>query len=522
MAESNGYVSAKERYTTLKPKRQDAESRAKRCAAVTIPALFTDPQQKKSSFVTPVQGTGARCVNAQASQLLLAMLPVAITPFKMAPDLAVAQNLMDEAGIQKGELETALSEVERSVMDEIETEAAVRSTLSEGLKHGVYCGNCTLYIPDAGPSKLYPLTSYVVDRDGLGTILEMVTLDMIAPQVLPEAVRNQIMQGVSETERIKKLSEDVELYTRVYRDETNANWLVYQEVEGVMVPDSEGQYPIDACPWITMAFPRSPGDDYGRGLIEDFRGEFETLEALRKSIRKAAAAAAKILWMLKPNSTLKVDQFTKAESGAVIRGTRSDIEALTLDKYQDLAFVRQEAADTAKALELVFGVGTAIQRSGDRVTKEEIQYLARVLEDNRAGIYSVLGPEILAPIVRRILARKQNDGSVPQMPKGLIKPRITVGTAALGRGHDFEKLVRFGDTAKGVLGEQEFKRRIDAGEWLSRLGAAADISTKGLVLDPETVEANDQSAAMQEAAVRAAPNMANAMAPQLPTPQAPA
>lgn len=108
------------------------------------------------------------------------------------------------------------------------------------------------------------------------------------------------------------------------------------------------------------------------------------------------------------------------------------------------------------------------------------------------------------------------------MPKGLIKPRITVGTAALGRGHDFEKLVRFGDTAKGVLGEQEFKRRIDAGEWLSRLGAAADISTKGLVLDPETVEANDQSAAMQEAAVRAAPNMANAMAPQLPTPQAPA
>ena len=120
----------------------------------------------------------------------------------------------------------------------------------------------------------------------------------------------------------------------------------------------------------------------------------------------------------------------------------------------------------------------------------------------------------MLPIVRRILQRNQDSGSFPQLPEGLIKPRISVGIAALGRGHDFEKLVRFGETAKGVLGEQEFGRRVDAGEWLSRLGAAADISTKGLVLDPDTVQTNDQNAAVQEAAIRAAPNMANAMTPE--------
>lgn len=517
MAESNKPVSAKERYAALKPNRQEAESRAKKCAKITIPSLWREPGSKTQSYTTPAQGTGARCVNAQASQLLLAFLPPNLTPFKLSPDLAQAQDWMDEAGVEKGEMETALAEVERAAMTEIEIGAAVRAVLSEGLKHAVYCGNFLLYIPDTGPSKLYPLTSYVVDRDGLGNVLEMVTLDMIAPQMLPDAVRAQVMKNVNESERLKKLTEDVELYTRIYRDETNENWLVYQEVEGVVVPDTEGSYPIDACPWIVVALPLALGEDYGRGLIEDYRGEFETLEALRKALRKGAAACAKILWMLDPNSTMKVDQITKAESGAVIRGKKADIEALTLDKYADLRFVREEAADTAKALELVFGVGTSIQRNGERVTKEEIQYLARVLEDNRAGTYSILGPGVMIPIIHRIIARLENSGALPELPKGLVKPQITVGTQAIGRGHDFDKLYRFGATLKEILGEAEFKRRVDAGELAARLGAASDISTKGLVLEPEQVEQNDANSTMQEAAVRAAPNLASAMASQLPT-----
>ena len=503
-------VSAKERYDALKTNRNDAETRAKACAKVTIPSLFVDPKQKSQTFTTPVQGTGARCTNAVANALLLAVLPPNITPFTLKPDLSESDKLMQEAGIQKGELESALSEIERAVMDEIEAGAQLRSVLAEGFKHSAVIGNWLLYVPDEGPGKLYPLTSYVADRDGLGNVLEIVTIDMIAVQLLPAEVRESILGKLSETERQKKLSEDTELYTRVYRDENNENWLCYQEVEGEIITGSEGTYPIDAPPWIPLSIPRPTSEDYGRGLIEDYRGEFETLEALRKALRKGAAAAAKILFFLKPTSPMKPEQLTKAESGAFVRGDKNDVSLLGLEnKLQDLSFVRNEADSTARNLELVFGVGTAIQRSGDRVTREEIQYLARVLEDNRAGIYSILGPELMHPLVRRILFRLQKNGAIPELPDGLIKPRITVGVAALGRGHDFQKLVEFGETAKGVMGESEAGRRIDWGEWLSRLGAAADISTKGLVHDPETVQQNDQASAMQEAAVRAAPNMVN-------------
>lgn len=509
MAESDKPVSAKQRYADLKTDRSDAETRAKSCARVTIPALWKEPKQKVAPQ-KPVQGTGARCVNALANQLLLATLPPNLTPFTLRPSPADSESLMEQANLEKGELEGALADLERAVMEEAEGPAALRAALAEAYKYAVNDGNFLLYIPDEGPSKFYPVNTFVVNRDGLGNILEVVTLDHIAIELLPDEVRNAILQDVPEAEKPKRLRETAELYTYVSRDESGENWVVFQEVEEHEVDDTRGTYPVDACPWIPVALARAPGDDYGRGLIEDYRGEFETLDALRKALRKGAAAAAKILWLLKPTSAMKPEQLTRAESGAVVRGNKADIEALTLDKFADLQFVRSEADTLARNLELVFGVGTAIQRSGERVTKEEIQYLARVLEDNRAGIYSVIGQELMLPIVRRLLARLQDAGAIPELPEGIIKPSIVVGTAALGRGHDFEKLIRFGDAAKTILGEQEFARRVDAGEWLSRLGAAADISTKGLVLDPDTVTQNDTNAAATEAAVRAAPNIANA------------
>jgi hypothetical protein len=511
MADKAQYVvTAKDRYAELVTGRNEAESRAKKCTKVTIPSLYVDPRQKTQSYTTPVQGTGARCVNALANALLLACLPPNLSPMTLRPNLADSEGIMEEAGIQKGELETALAEIERAAMDEIESGLQLRATLAEGFKHTVAVGSWLVYLPDDGPSKFYPLTTFVNELDGLGNILEIITLDKIATQLLPSDVRDTILNKVAETERAKKRNEDVDLYTHIRRDEANENWEVYQEVEGLIVGGSEGTYPIDACPWIVCSLPRPTTEDYARPLIEDYRGEFETLEALRKAIRKGAAAAAKILWFLKPTSAMKPRQITEAESGAVIRGDSRDLEAMSLDKVHDLNFVRAEADAIARNLELAFGVGTAVQRNGERVTREEIQYLARTLEDSRAGVYSSSGDGLMLPIFRRVLHRMQSSGAIPELPEGLVKPRITVGMAALGRGHDFEKLVRFADTAKQMLGEQEFKRRVDTGELLARLGAAADITTKGLVLEPDTVEQNDQNSTMQQAAVRAAPQMAQA------------
>ncbi|MEN3033253.1 hypothetical protein, partial [Chromobacterium amazonense] len=115
------------------------------------------------------------------------------------------------------------------------------------------------------------------------------------------------------------------------------------------------------------------------------------LEALRKAIRKGAAALAKIIMFLKPTSTIRERQLTEAESGAVLRGEASDVTTLQLQKAYDLNFVRQEAEGLANSLELIFGVKSAVQRPGERVTAYEIRVLTQELDDALSGFMAMSG-----------------------------------------------------------------------------------------------------------------------------------
>lgn len=510
--QQNSGGTAADRWNALKPNRKEAETRAQRCAKVTLPRLWVPEGAKSRQPGSAYVDTGPRCVNSLSAKILLAWLPPNAGVFKLSPDVAAKEAIAQQAGVQTSELEMALADVERVVVNDMET-GGLRPVLSEAAKHSIVIGNFLLYDPDEGPVKLYPLTSYVVDRDGLGNVLEMITLDKIAPAMLPESIRQGVMQKVQQDSggSRDKENQDVNLYTWIRRSDDNQNWEVVQEVEGFQVPETMDTYPIDACPWIPVAVPRSTYDDYGEGLVYDYVGAFESLEALRKAIRKGAAAMAKVILLLKPTSPMKEKQLASAESGSVLRGDKNDISSLQIDKSFDLNFVRQEADALKTSLELIFGVRSAVQRPGERVTAYEIRVLSQELDDSLGGFYSLTAEDLLLPLVRRRLDKLQRQGRLPEIPKELLKPRITVGMAALGRGHDMTKLMEFGQALVGMIGQEEAARRLNAGEVGARLAAASDISVKGLLRTDEELAQQSQDSAMQEAAVRAAPNIASAM-----------
>jgi len=508
-------VSAEGRYSQLKSDRNNAESRAKQCATLTLPTLYKEVSKGKSSSsrTTPYQGTGARCVNSLSARLLLALFPANANFFKLSPDGMDANQLAEQAGIQQGELEMGLAEIERTVINDIET-SGMRGRLGLGLKHLVTTGNVLMYVPDEGNAKMYPLTRYVVDRDGMGSVLEIITLDSIAPSTLGNELKASL--GLDEKKGGKNDSgpeQDVELYTRIYRD--GELWQVYQEVNGNIVAGSQGTYPIDACPWIPLRIPEEDGEDYGAGLIYDYYGDFDALEKLSKAILKGAAAAAKVLWALDENASIRPKTITEAESGDVLRFKAEQLKAVSQEKYADFNFVGQHIDKLIARLEMAFGVRTSIQRQGERVTAEEIRYLAQELEDVLGGIYSILAEDLLLPLVRRIMYRLTRTRRLPDLPPGLIKPRIVVGVAALGRGQDMRKIMEWAQAAQQVLTPQVFSSRVDAGELMARMGAASDLTMKGLIKSDEQMAQEQQDATAHQAAIRAAPTIAGAaMAPQ--------
>lgn len=47
-------------------------------------------------------------------------------------------------------------------------------------------------------------------------------------------------------------------------------------------------------------------------------------------------------------------------------------------------------------------LNSAVQRNGERVTAEEIRYVAGELEDTLGGVYSLLSQELQLSLIRRV------------------------------------------------------------------------------------------------------------------------
>ncbi|WP_416142558.1 portal protein, partial [Escherichia coli] len=81
-------------------------------------------------------------------------------------------------------------------------------------------------------------------------------------------------------------------------------------------------------------------------------------------------------------------------------------------------------------LSYAFMLNSAVQRTGVRVTAEEIRYVASELEDTLGGVYSILSQELQLPLVRVLLKQLQATQQIPELPKEAVEPTISTGLEA--------------------------------------------------------------------------------------------
>lgn len=498
---------AQERYAQLSTTRFPFLFRARECAKITIPAMM--PPEGHTGYQrlpTPWQATGARCVNSIAARTLLALFPPSATFFKLTiDDYAVQQITGGQAA--RGDVEKALNKIERAVCAEIET-STMRPALFEALKHLFNAGNVLLHMPDDGSVRVFRLDRYVVKRDPSGNVLEIITHEMVSPLTVPDSMKTHLPdapQGKNSPENY------LNLYTYVQR--TAEGWSVYQEIEGKVVPRSRGKYPADRCPWLALRLSAIDCEDYGRGLTEEYLGDFKSLEALTKAITQGAAAAAKVLFLVKPNGSTKPKVIAQAESGDVKEGNAEDVSVLQTEKHADFQVAMALRQALKEDLSFAFLLNSAIQRSGERVTAEEIRYMAQELETGLGGIYSNLSQELQLPLVILLMNRLEKQKRLPKLPRKLVKPAITTGLDAIGRGNDTSRLSNFMnglanvDKTGGII-----QRNINEPELVKRFGVGNGIDMDGLVKTDAQLAADKQQQIAQEAMTKLGPNAINAMA----------
>ncbi len=495
---------AEQIYTLLEGRRYQYVERARACSRLTLPYVMPDAGfGSHSRLETPFASVAARGVNNLASKLLLALLPPNAPLFRLNVNTyALKQEGAPDELISS--IETSLQQVEDAVMDEISRES-YRSSLHEALKHIIITGNALVYMPDDGGMRVFHLDRYVVDRDPMGNVIDIATKENIAHSALPPEIKDMVGHEGSP-------DEDVDLYTAVCRKENG--WHVFQDINGVRVPNSEGFYPLDKNPYIPLRFSRIDGEAYGRSYVEEYLGDVQSLEALTKAIVEGSAAAAKVLFLVNPNGTTRSKTLAESPNGAITQGNANDVSVLQLNKFNDFR-VAQETMNTIKdRLGHAFLLTSGVVRQAERVTAEEIRMLSLEIESSLGGLYSLLATELQLPMVTRLMAVMNKKKSLPKLPDGVINPVIITGVEALGRGHDLQKLDMFLAGAGQVVGPQAVAQYINVAEYFKRRATSLGIKTVGLVKTEEQLQAEQQQALQMQMAEKLGPTGIKALSDQ--------
>jgi hypothetical protein len=498
---------AVQRYSALETERNPFETRARDASELTIPTILTRNMNiggtGSDEFGTPFQSVGARGVNNLAAKLTLTLFPPGSPFFRLIVDRFLLDELQQVAGENTdvlSEFENALVVMEKETMNRFELNGS-RQILNEVLLHLIVTGNGLLQIQKDGKLKFHRLDHFVVRRDVKGDPMEIIFREGVEAATLPPEIRELVEEQIQKNAEDHQPQKPLWLYTVAKLE--GASWQVHQEIQEIRVPDSEWSYPAAKPAFIPLRWRAQVGEDYGRGFVEQYMGDLMSLESLSQSIIEFAAVASKVVHFVDESGLTDKEEIQNAPNGAILDGNAKDITTLQLEKMQDFQVAASVVERIERRLEQAFLLNSSVQRDAERVTAEEIRYMANELETALGGVYSTLAGELQLPLVTRLLSTLARENKLPRLPEGKVDPQIITGIDGLGRTAELQRLDILLDGVGQMFGPEAVAEYIRAGSYIQRRAAALGVDVEGLIRSEEEVAQQrqaQQQAAMQQAA----------------------
>ena len=499
---------AEKRYKALQMDRDYYLDRGRAASRLTVPYLIprsNEPtRESKDVHVLPWNGIGARGVHNLASRLLLALLPPTEAFFRFTVDeVAMQQQEMqlsqggaseDQIAQMKSEIELALNRLEMSVLRSIET-SNDRVAVHEALMHLIVTGNVMLYVSEDG-LQAFHLNRYVLLRDPMGSPVEAIVCEEISHEALPPAVRKLIeaeedeLKGMIDAEvPVPRYEKSCRIYTHIQWQGNKVVW--HQEVKGKEIEGTSGSAPVEASPWLPLRMIRVDGSSYGPGYVESACiADLQTAEALSQAVAEGALVSAQVKHLVKPSGITNAKQLAEAPNGAYLPGNPDDVFTVQVQKGGDLNVAMSALARIEARLSQAFMLADV--RDSERTTAEEVRLQALQIENSLGSIYAILTVEFQSPYIARKLELFARKGGMTRLPKDLVKPMVSVGLAAVGRGNDLEKTARFMQILQQTLGPEGIGQYVIPTELIKRLASSMGISPLGLVKTDQQLAAEAQ------------------------------
>lgn len=484
-------ISGKKLYEECTKGRDRFLQRARYAAALTIPSLYPpEGAPEDADYQNPYQSEGAKGVNNISNKMVLGLFPPNNTFFKMN----LKPETLQKMGRTNNDVKPEMSLIERIFIDDME-ESGLRPKLVYMNQLLLVGGSAVLHIPNEGDPEVFRLDCFGVRRDSKGNVTKMCIKEGINITALDPILRNKLDESKIDEDKLKG-KKDLTIYTCIIRSKEN-KMVVWKEIEGTAIKETRAESKPEDCEYIFVPFV-DRGGNFGRSYLEDYIGDLQSYEGLRQSLLEGAAEASRIIYLLRPNSVISIEDVQNARSGDVLMGEPDSLSIAQNNNSINLQTVSVEAENIKRSLGAIFLLDSSVRRNAERVTAEELRIVSQELEVALGGIYSTLSNKVQKPMVRAYMNRGIKRGDVPSELRDVLKADIITGSAALGRGSEFQSINTLLTTLQQQLGPENYMMYVKPREIVSRLAYSLGVDVNDLIKTQEELEMEQQQQMLQQ------------------------
>ena len=335
---------------------------------------------------------------------------------------------------------------------------------------------------------------YVTKRDSEALVCYHTIKERKDPMGLAEDMQAKA-QLSPETMTAESAAERMtDMYTHVEWNPKSQVWVIQQELNGEVINEFEET----VTPYFASTFELSPGENYGRGLVELNKGDLRSLDELELRRLDLLGVAAKQLWVTDYNSRVRERDLMKPSGsfikGRVEGGRVQDVALLGTAQISEFQILTQGISDKSKALGEAFLTESDVQPRGDRVTAFQVQRIALELDSALGGVYTSISDEQQLPLLARVTFQMEKERLIASMGEDIRIEALT-GFAALTREREATSAMTLVQVL-AQLGPQAIQR-INEDVLINLITRGLGISEPGLVKTAEQI-AQEQAAAAQQ------------------------
>lgn len=429
------------------------------------------------------QSTGAILVNNLASKLVQYLFPVSASFFRLK-ETDKLKKFLRETSSESTDVSQEIANLERLASERLFMNEGY-AQLHQLMRILIVTGNALIY-RNNGKLTVYSPRNFVVLRDASGTVLDCILKEQVVFSRLPLEAKLLFRAD-------KKEFDTLNLFTRIKlisEEGKPDRYLVYQEIEDKAFGDKTF-YHKNLCPYIPVVWDLVNSDSYGHGLVAEYAGDFARLSMLSEASAKYQLDACKVVNLVKPGATADIDALASASCGEYVS---ANPEEVVKSETGDAAFIN--AIDgiimrLVNSLSIAF-MYSANVRDAERVTAAEIRMKVAEVDKTLGGVYSKLS-EQLHPAFAYLLCGEIAPKFGAAIASGALKIDLLIGTAALGRTGDVERLLQSMQVLGAIVpAAQQVSPRFSTEKIVDMVLLSNNIDTRTVMKSEEEIRAEQQ------------------------------